>query len=67
MADPLLVSPTGTPVIPPRYVPILAAVPVVLVALSKAVPAHTLFGQWGGALATLIGTLLGMASPGLRK
>jgi hypothetical protein len=71
MADtsvPLLgLSPTGTPVISPRVVPILSALPALLAAIALALPQHTLAAHLLPTIAAGLGGLLGILSPGLRK
>lgn len=65
-------SPTGTAVIPPKYVPHALAVLSVLGAVAAAPTMGLSFipaGVAGGALllSVILGSLLGVASPGLRK
>lgn len=66
------VSPTGIPVLPPKFVPYGLAVLTVLGALAAAptlglslIPVGVAQGAMLGAL--ILGPLLGVASPGLRK
>jgi hypothetical protein len=63
------VSPTGKPLVNPKAVPWIAAALPVVGLLLNAIPAHTVVGK---ALRTpglqlVLGSLLGLASPGLRR
>lgn len=59
-------SPTGTPVLPARFVPILVALGAIAIAVQQFAPAHTTaYKIAAGALAVL--ALFGLASPGLRR
>jgi hypothetical protein len=64
MAD---LSPTGTPVIPPKAVPVLAALPALLTGIGLALPANTIAYHWLPLLASGLMGLLGILSPGWRK
>jgi hypothetical protein len=66
LADPIAVSPTGTPVIPQVAVRVAAAVVGIAGVLMTTLPPHTVgFRLCAGIVA--LGTMLGIASPGVRK
>jgi hypothetical protein len=60
-------SPTGTPVIPPSLVPILAGLVGVAGVLSQVLPQHTVAVKVCVIISLNLGPLLGMLSPGIRK
>lgn len=61
------VSPTGTPLISPKAVPYVAASAGILSIVQQIIPQHTIFAQiLGFALPALV-SILGIASPGLRR
>lgn len=60
-----VVSPTGTPVIPPAAVPYIASVVAAAAVVHEMVPNPTV--QLVTAILTAIGAVLGIASPGLRR
>lgn len=60
------VSPTGKPVIDPKYIPLLAiAIPIAL-GLVQLIPANTIAYKVCMVVVSAIGSLVGVASPGLR-
>jgi hypothetical protein len=64
--DPIVVSPTGTPVIPTKVVPWLSLIFVAAMAVTQTVPSHTIAYKIATAV-TGLGGLFGLLSPGLRK
>lgn len=62
-------SPTGTPVIDPKYVPWLVLAGAILgpVAVELQDPAPWTTAKWGKLLALLVPAVLGILSPGLRR
>ncbi len=66
LAPPLAVSPTGIPVINPKAIPWLVAVVAAAGLGLEMLPSHTLGYKICG-LVVLVGGLVGIASPGLRK
>lgn len=60
-----VVSPTGTPIIPPAAVPYIAGVVGIAGVVHEAVPNPTV--QLVTAIILAVGAVLGIASPGWRK
>jgi hypothetical protein len=63
----LAASPTGLPMLPPKAVPWVGAALACLAAIVPFVPSHTLYAQFAPLGISLLGGLLGIASPGLRR
>lgn len=65
--DPLAApSPTGRPVIPPRFVPWIVALVCIAEGLAQILPAHTVGARLAqGAVA--LAAAVGIASPGWRR
>lgn len=66
MPKPPEVSPTGDPLIPPRFVPYLAVLVVLAAVAHEFFPEYAMVARISGAI-TSAATLLGIVSPGMRK
>lgn len=60
-------SPTGLPVMGPLLVKVAFAVVAICGVLAQTLPAHTIAAKVCFSVATILGPILGVASPGLRK
>lgn len=59
-------SPTGNPLLPPKAVPFLIVLVLLAEGLAQVLPQHTIGAKIAHGVAAL-GTVLGLASPGLRR